>query len=290
MRTLTTLSLVVGLPLLAAGDHPPAAGTTSESATPTSAQQAAPAATANANTNVDVATNANGGDEEPTIEEQGNEGDEVALPAAPKEPVADNSPRAFETEINRELGNMRSSSYSHRTAIDEGAGTFDYDCSGFVGYALEGSAPSAFEELRAATVKRPLAKHFEGFFASLPSSNAPHWSRVARVADLQPGDIIAWLRVPGSSSRNTGHVVTVHGAVTPEPGHPGSYLVPIADSTSLRHGRTDSRYASKTTGLGTGTLVMVADESGAPVAYRWSLAKKSRELATSFAIGRLAGR
>jgi hypothetical protein len=66
--------------------------------------------------------------------------------------------------------------------------------------------------------------------------------------------------------------------------------VPIADSTSLRHGRTDSRYSSKSTGLGTGTLVLVADESGAPVAYRWSLAKKSRELATTFAMARLSPR
>jgi cell wall-associated NlpC family hydrolase len=283
MRTLPTLSSLAILPLLtalSACDH-----SSAFSATPESAPPATPAASANA---VAVVPSAN--DDDTADEEQGSEGDEQALPAAPRVATADNSPHAFVTEIDRELGNLRTSSYSHRTSIDEATGAFNYDCSGFVGYALEGSAPTAFQELRAATVKRPLAKHFEAFFASLPSNDAPHWGRVAKVSELEPGDIVAWLKVPGSSSKNTGHVVTVHGAVTAEAGHPGSYLVPIADSTSLRHGRTDSRYASKATGLGTGTLVLVADESGAPVAYRWSLGKKSRELATSFAMGRLTAR
>jgi hypothetical protein len=221
-------------------------------------------------------------------EEPGSEGDETALPAGRAHPTSDPSPRAFLAEIDRELGSLRTSTYSHRTSIDEASGAFHYDCSGFVGYALRGAAPSAFDELAAATVKRPLAKHFEAFFASLPSSGATHWTRVTKVSELQPGDVVAWLRVPGSSSKNTGHVVVVHGPVTSEAGPPaGSYLVPIADSTALRHGRTDSRSASKATGLGTGTLVLVADESGAPVAYRWSTGTRSRELATTFAMGRL---
>jgi cell wall-associated NlpC family hydrolase len=289
MRTLTTLSLLAALPLLGACDHSSAFSATPESTAPTGAQTT-PNANTNANTNANANANATPGEDDPADEEQGSEGDEAQLPAAPHEAVADNSPHAFLTEIDRELANMRTSSYSHRTSIDEASGAFNYDCSGFVGYALEGSAPSAFQELRGATVKRPLAKHFEAFFASLPTSEASHWARVGRVSELQPGDIVAWIKVPGSSSKNTGHVVTVHGNVTPEGGHPGSYLVPIADSTSLRHGRTDSRYSSKATGLGTGTLVLVADESGAPVAYRWSLGKKSRELATSFAMGRLSPR
>jgi cell wall-associated NlpC family hydrolase len=291
MRTLLTASSLALLPvltLLAACDHSSAFSATPESATAASGQ----AAPATPNAVATLSGNGGGGanDDDTADDEQGSEGDEQALPAAPHAAVADNSPRAFVTEIDRELANLRTSSYSHRTSIDEATGAFNYDCSGFVGYALEGSAPTAFQELRNATVKRPLAKHFETFFASLPSNDAPHWARVAKVSELAPGDIVAWLKVPGSSSKNTGHVVTVHGAVTPEGGHPGSYLVPIADSTSLRHGRTDSRYANKATGLGTGTLVLVADESGAPVAYRWSLGKKSRELATSFAMGRLSAR
>jgi cell wall-associated NlpC family hydrolase len=282
MRSRTKLSLLAVLLPLGACDRSTAAATVPEShppsvQSPTSAQL--------------VSTNAGESEDEPTAnDERGDEGDETAIPAAPRRAIADNSPRAFVREIDRELGAMRTSSYTHTTAIDESSGAFNYDCSGFVGYALEGSAPSAFEELTAATVRRPLAKHFEAFFASLPSNSAPHWARVRQVSELQPGDIVAWLKVPGSASRNTGHVVTVHGTVTPESGHPGSYLVPIADSTSLRHGRTDSRYPTKTTGLGTGTLVLVADASGAPVAYRWSLARKSRELATTFAMARLTGR
>jgi cell wall-associated NlpC family hydrolase len=278
VRAIAALSWLEILPLVGACDHPsalsaPPVGSAARATQPTASVSSAQAR----------------GDET-ADEEPGSEGDETALPRATRDAVAGDSPGAFLGEIDRELGRMRASTYSHRTSIDEASGAYHYDCSGFVGYALEGSAPSAFDELRAATSRRPLARDFQQFFASLPSRRATHWARVARVSELQPGDVVAWLKVPGSTSKNTGHVVVVHGPVTPEGEDPGSYLVPIADSTALRHGRTDSRFASKATGLGTGTLVLVADPGGAPVAYRWSLEGRSRQLATTFAMGRLQPR
>ena len=231
----------------------------------------------------------NGGDHS-----AGVEGDESSLPTPPPSAVAGPKDTAatFVAETDRELRAMRSSAYEHHTSVDEGAGSFQYDCSGFVDYALRGAAPAAYAELTGATVRRPLAKHIEGFFASLPAGGAPrgHWARVGRVADLRPGDIIAWLQPADSSSKNTGHVLVVHGPLRPDDTAPGAFLVPVVDSTALKHGAQDSRAASGATGLGTGSIVLLGDGSGAPVAFRWSTGRKSRVRETAITLGRLSGR
>ena len=65
---------------------------------------------------------------------------------------------AFLAEATRVLDTMTASTYSHKTHVD---GTvYDLDCSGFVDYVLARVEPAALTEVRAATVKRPLAKHF----------------------------------------------------------------------------------------------------------------------------------
>src|SRR4051812_27845757 len=51
------------------------------------------------------------------------------------------------TEARRELAAMQSSHYQHRTAVDEETGSFDYDCSGFVDYALGRVLPAALAAL-----------------------------------------------------------------------------------------------------------------------------------------------
>jgi hypothetical protein len=253
--------------------------------------------TASPSVPVQTTANATPGDDpggETAPAEQGQEGDEPGLPAATRGGSGDSSPRALLSEVDRQLGRMRSSAYTHATVIDEANGVFDFDCSGFVGYALSGAAPAAWAELAAATTghgKRPLARHFEGFFASLPVGPASgHWQRVARVGDLQPGDVVAWVKPADVVSKNTGHVVIVHGPVTPYAERPGAFLVPVADSTSVLHGRSDSRKATQGTGLGTGTLVLVGDANGAPVAYRWSLGSRAAEHATTVAMARLSPR
>jgi hypothetical protein len=225
--------------------------------------------------------------------ESGQEGDEPGLPvAAGRPPSGDNSARALLAEVDRELGRMRSSAYTHATQVDEVNGVFDFDCSGFAGYALSAAAPAAWGQLQTATTgqgRRPLAKHFQAFFASLPvGAESGHWQRVARVSDLQAGDVVAWVKPPDVVSKNTGHVVIVHGPVTPVSERPGAFLVPVADSTSVPHGRGDSRKPARATGLGTGMLVLVADARGAPTAYRWSLGNRAVEHPTTLAMARLA--
>ena len=201
----------------------------------------------------------------------------VASPQAP--PV---SPRAaLVIEIDRELGAVVETHYDHRTHVVEPDGVFDYDCSGFVGYALSRAAPAALRSVVEATRARPLARHFEAFFAS---PRAP-WTRVERAADLAPGDVIAWLEPPAKHSRNTGHVMIV--AHAPRPGRPGEIIVGVIDSSRSGHGPADVRNRDHRGGLGTGELILLVDRDGRPSGYRWSLSRRSVAYRTEVALGHL---
>ncbi|HEY1548406.1 MAG TPA: hypothetical protein VGG28_11325 [Kofleriaceae bacterium] len=181
-------------------------------------------------------------------------------------------------EAHRQLAAVRESHYAHHTAIDESRGVFDYDCSGFVGYALKRVAPQTFGELVTATRPRPLAKDFYAFFATR--------DRVDHVADLVPGDIIAWLEPPAKHSRNTGHVMVVDQP--PVAGaNPGELVVAIIDSSHSGHGHADARIRDRRNGLGAGSIVLLVDRDGKPTGYRWSLAPHSVRYATAIALGRV---
>jgi hypothetical protein len=188
-------------------------------------------------------------------------------------------------EANRIHASMRSTAYVHKTTIDEAAGKFEFDCSGFVGYALKRSQPRAFEALQRSTVKRPLAKHFVSYFQSLDDGSP--WRPVARAADLAPGDVIAWLKPADVVTKNTGHVMIVHGKPKIDPDRTDVVIVPIIDSTGVPHGKGDSRKKRKLTGLGTGEVLLIIDESGAPIAYRWSRGTKATVHETTIALARL---
>lgn len=187
----------------------------------------------------------------------------------PPPPAAPTGASLVFAEVGRELSNMTSSTYSHTTYVDETTGVYDFDCSGFIGYALGRAVPTAMSEVSAATESRPLAKDFESFFASFYGSKGA-WSHVHRVSDLVPGDVIAWLEPPTVVSRNTGHVLIVMGAPHSSASRADEMLVPIADATSTPHGSADARTAAGTNGLGTATIGLVVDGSGAPTGYYWS--------------------
>jgi|MudIll2142460700_1097286.scaffolds.fasta_scaffold178235_2 hypothetical protein len=197
----------------------------------------------------------------------GQEGDDTAL--------------VPETQVERDLlgqamhvfQSMRSTAYTHTTTIDATAGKFEFDCSGFVGYVLAQSQPRALAELRGATKKRPLAKHFVAFFQNLPEASA--WRPIQRAADLGPGDLIAWLKPADVVTKNTGHVMIVRARPRRDPKHPDIWVVPIIDSTAVPHGKSDSRKRTGATGLGTGEVLLVVDDAGAPVGYRWSRGSKA---------------
>ena len=209
---------------------------------------------------------------------------------SPSPAAADPDPagRSLLEEANRELGLARDTAYTHLTRIDEAAGRFHVDCSGFVGYALARAAPEALDELRAATIRRPLAEHFVSFFESLPGRpEIARWQAVRRATELEPGDLLAWLEPADVASSNTGHVMIVRGPAAPDPDRPDLLAVPVIDATAVPHGKTDSRKAAHRTGLGTGEVLLVVDPRGTPIAYRWSRGIRAREHATTIAMARL---
>jgi hypothetical protein len=190
-------------------------------------------------------------------------------------------------EADRELTAMKSSSYTHDTFVEEIKGVFNYDCSGFVGYAMAKVIPDALETVDIAMdTRRPDAATYQAFFASLAAKPAGRWRSVSRAVDLMPGDVIAWLEPKSIQTTNTGHVMIVHAAVGTDPAHPDAVVVPVIDSTESPHGPGDSRVAPAT-GLGMGTIVLHVDGAGAPTGYQWSNQTFSTEYDTPVAMGRL---
>jgi hypothetical protein len=216
-------------------------------------------------------------DDDVAVVEVGHEGEDTEIVVAEAQPVA------LHEEGARMLSAMRTTLYSHETRIDEATGRYDFDCSGFVGYALARTRRAAYDELRAATVKRPLAKHFVEFF----QTSHEHWRTVRRAIDLAPGDVIAWLEPSDVQTKNTGHVMIVREAPRVDRKHADVIVVPIIDSTGVPHGKSDSRKATKATGLGTGEVLLIVDETGAPIGYRWSRGSKARVHLTTIALAGL---
>lgn len=221
-----------------------------------------------------------------TAHESGNEGDDGDLPKSAVVAAPGAGGAALLSEANRIVGRLRESTYSHKTRVDETAAEYDLDCSGLIDYALARVCPDALDTLpRNGAGKRPLAKHFVELIDGMqPGQKKGRWKRVGKPAELAPGDVVAWLKPADVTSNNTGHVMIVRGPVNVE--H-GEVSVPIIDSTSMRHGADDSRFASKATGVGTGTIHLVVNESGAAVGYRWSNGKKARNHNCIVALGRI---
>ncbi len=218
------------------------------------------------------------GDDEETAGPAGEEGegDDIDVPATPR------GRTTLLDEAERELAERREIHYTHKTFVDEAHGVFDFDCSGFLGYALARSDADAYRVVRAFARKRPLAKDYVALFEGLDGKDGP-WAPVRRVQDLRPGDVVAWLKPADVVSRNTGHVMIV--AERPRRDK-RAWRVPIVDSTAAPHGRSDERKRDGRQGLGSGSVVLEVDDGGAPVAYHWSTWSKSKEHATTIVMAR----
>jgi hypothetical protein len=217
----------------------------------------------------------------------GAEPDSAPADSGADAPPAKPATQLLAEEASRELKVMKVTAYEHTTFVDEPTGTFKYDCSGFLGYALSRVLPTHFAGVKSFNgVTRPLAKHYETFFESIVAgSNKSGWTRVARAIDLRPGDVVAWLKPADLVSTNTGHVMIVRGTPTLNPKRSDEVLVPITDSTSSFHGPTDSRSPAGE-GLGTGPIGIIVDSKGAPIRYRWTGGYSTKEYSTAIAFGR----
>lgn len=184
--------------------------------------------------------------------------------------------------------NLRESKYNHSTIVDEKRGRYEFDCSGFVTWVLRRTAPGAHAALLSRSA-RPVARDYYWELSRAPiGDRTPRGVRkVARIADAQPGDLVAWLKPAFVQSANTGHVAFLLEQPRPVEGMPGSFVVRIADASSYQHD-ADDRVESGRTGFGSGTILLVADEiTGAPRAYGWYGLRSRYVLETPIALGRL---
>lgn len=201
--------------------------------------------------------------------------------------------------------NVRYSAYHSVTRVNEEAGEYVFDCSGFVQWVLKQSHPVASRWAGSGLSHRPLARDYYSRIAAIqPDRPRFGWQRVARVADIAPGDVIAWVKPKEIKSVNTGHVVFAVLPPVPLADVPNTYLVRVADSTRLWHADDTRNWRGEThlralppehntrdespndQGLGFGTISLIADPvTGAPVEYGWA-ATRWRTFATRIAIGR----
>jgi hypothetical protein len=73
--------------------------------------------------------------------------------------------------------NVSETHYTHEICIDDAAGIYDCDCSGFVEYLLSRTAPNQLAPLRDLSTgnhdERPLAHDFYTFFPAYPRQSQP---------------------------------------------------------------------------------------------------------------------
>jgi hypothetical protein len=207
------------------------------------------------------------------------------LPLRATTSVAPAGPAALVGEVERELNAMRVTRYQHTTAVDESSGSYVYDCSGFVDYAM-GRVLAADLRSIPHTKSRPRAADIERYLHRGLIDPIDGWQALAGVDALGPGDVIAWLATEDSTTGDTGHVMVVLEAPTQDSARSREWLVRVADSTLHPHAR-DSRKPG-VTGLGTGTIGLVADR-GTPTAFYWRGGVSPDAKLTEIALGRPQG-
>jgi hypothetical protein len=127
---------------------------------------------------------------------------------------------------------------------------------------------------------RPRAATYYELIHGLIQHPLPGWAPIQKLAEAQPGDIIAWeLSAPARS--DTGHVAIV--AEAPVQVAPDLFTVTVYDSSRIPHDN-DSR-PEGTSGLGKGTITIRVNQQGEPIEFRFN--SRARFHAEPIAIGRV---
>lgn len=189
------------------------------------------------------------------------------------------------SEARRIADHVQRTWYTHRLEVDESAGVYGLDCSGYVARVLSATAPAALAAIPLEVgTRRALAADFHAAFAAAPSGTGTGWRRIARLADARAGDIAAWSRPDRKPGETTGHVVILDADPVAEAA--GRWRLRVLDATSAPHG--DDRRDRGTGGVGRGTLWLDAGPDGAPAGLHWS--RPDREaVAVPIAIARWGG-
>lgn len=206
-----------------------------------------------------------------------------APPPANTNPAAGSGAAALVEEVERELNAMRVTRYQHTTAVDEGRGSYFYDCSGLLDYAMGRVRPADLTPVPHIKA-RPLAADIEGYPHRGLTGPIEGWQALARVDALGPGDVVAWQATEDSTTGDTGHVMVVLAGPTQNSARAAEWLLRVADFTLNPHA-LDSRRPG-TTGLGTGTIGLLVDERGAPTAFYWRGGVSQQAKPTQIALGR----
>ena len=204
-------------------------------------------------------------------------------PPANTNRAAGSGAAALVEEVERELNAMRVTRYQHTTAVDEGRGSYFYDCSGLLDYAMGRVRPADLTPVPHIKA-RPLAADIEGYLHRGLTGPIEGWQALARVDALGPGDVVAWQATEDSTTGDTGHVMVVLAGPTQNSARAAEWLLRVADSTLNPHA-LDSRRPG-TTGLGTGTIGLLVDERGAPTAFYWRGGVSQQAKPTQIALGR----
>lgn len=207
----------------------------------------------------------------------------LALPAV----YGDRTGEDLLHKANSMLKEMKDTKYSHETYIDESKGIYEFDCSGFVDYLIAEIEPKAEDAIPHSEKDRPLAKDFYKYFKDLSKKpNKIGWSRVEHTADLKPGDIIAWLKVPSDKdSENTGHVMIVARKPSVNPDRKKEMLIHVIDSTSSPH--SDDSRKDGATGLGKGIIGILVNDKDKPIGFFWKGRISEETRYTKISFGRL---
>jgi hypothetical protein len=155
------------------------------------------------------------------------------------------------------------------------------DCSGFFDALLMHSYGYSRDDFkRWFDSHRPSARRYHDAIVAQRG-----FQRIERLADVEPGDILAVKYFKRSD--NTGHVMLVsdrpHRIAAKKPVVAGTvqWAVPIIDSSSSGHGPADTRHhrgpdGKDHDGLGRGVLRVYGDSHGGVAGFAWSTAKASR--------------
>jgi hypothetical protein len=184
--------------------------------------------------------------------------------------------------VRQLLANVRETSYRHQLQVDPAKGIYELDCSEFVSLILERVAPKHYQEIPTEPGhSQPRARMYFRFFEELKRDPRTGWQPITNLADVAPGDVVAWEKLNNGGLGDTGHVMIVA-----EPAHldqDGTFQVRVYDSSEISHAE-DSRPAGSS-GIGSGSVLFRVNENGAPIAFQFNL--RSHWHYEPIAIGRL---
>lgn len=181
-----------------------------------------------------------------------------AVAAGAGETVTLESP--VSVEARRILANTRDTRYQHRTEVDEEAGRYWLDCSGLASVVLRHVDTNALDVIENCDREgHPRAYAYHDVFAAAPTNAAEAtngWVRIERIADLRPGDLVAWRKPVLKPGESTGHIVIVDDA--PEAAANACWRIPVIHSTGT----------VGTGGVARAVVWLTVDEEGRPTGIR----------------------